>query len=294
MCSENIAALTTCIQSFPTLPTVVNRVMEITANPESSASELMAVIRPDVSLTAVILKTSNSAFFGLSRKVSTLEQAITILGFKEIRNVVIARAVFDSFKHLKKDKQFNINIFWEHSFVCGLAAKIIAKELKYPANEFFIAGLIHDIGKLVMYMTLPGQYSLLLEESKAEGKRELELEIDKFGLTHDDVGMRLLKRWLFPDNLIAAVGYHHRLEEQQEEVAFSIIIHVADILAHLSESATEDSDEQPDITASFYPEILKIATAHGIIWVEDDLNGFRQQLEERKVQESDALSLFMI
>jgi len=146
MSSENIVALTACIQSFPTLPTVVNRVMEITANPESSTTELMDVIRPDISLTAVILKTANSAFFGLSRKVSTLDQAITILGFKEIRNVVIARAVFDSFKHLKKDKQFNINSFWEHSFVCGIVAKVIAQDMKYPANEFFIAGLIHDIG----------------------------------------------------------------------------------------------------------------------------------------------------
>ena len=108
MDSDTISTLTARIDSFPTLPTVVAEVIEITANPESSARDLMRVIESDQSLTTAILKIANSAFFGLARGVSSLQQALTVLGFTEIRNVVLARAVFSSFKNLRKDHQFNI------------------------------------------------------------------------------------------------------------------------------------------------------------------------------------------
>ena len=143
--------LTEKIDSFPTLPTVVTRVMQVTADPKSSTKDLLAIISPDQSLTMSILKMANSAFFGLPREISSLQQALTILGFKEIQNLVLAKAVFNSFKNIQKNGPFNINKFWEHSFLCGLLSKIIANDIKKDNNEFFVAGLIHDIGKLIIF-----------------------------------------------------------------------------------------------------------------------------------------------
>ncbi len=109
MGSNATSTLIAQIESMPTLPTVALRVMEVTANPGSSANDLMEIIGPDISLTAKILKIANSPFYGLTREISSLQHAVTVLGFKEIRNMVISAVAFESFKNIKHDNKFDIN-----------------------------------------------------------------------------------------------------------------------------------------------------------------------------------------
>ncbi|MFQ5964693.1 MAG: HDOD domain-containing protein [Candidatus Scalinduaceae bacterium] len=294
MSSNTISTLTAKMDSIPTLPTVAFRVLEITADKDSSANDLMNVINPDVSLTTKILKIANSPFYGLSRNVDSLQHAIMVLGFKEVRNLVISTVVFDSFKNIEKNAKFDIGKFWKHSFVCGLAAKIIATDLKNASNEFFVAGLIHDIGKLVIYIALPIEFFKLIEIVSPLKLKFMAFEVEKniFGITHDEVGLRLLKKWMFPENLLTAVGFHHRPQETDKKSLLPLVTHIADMFAHIYKIQAEDEEDNPFKAESLYPDIIKLAKSYGIEWNESNLNRFQQVLAENVEKETDALSLF--
>lgn len=293
MTSHMISALISGINNFPPLPTVVGRVMEITADPESSVQDLMKVVNADQSLAVMILKMANSPFFGLSRSVDSLKQALTILGFSEIRNLVLARAVFDSFKNVGKNNKFEIQQFWRHSFVCGLGAKIIGAELKWTGHDFFVAGLIHDIGKLVMHMTFPTEFSRTVEMAGPVKQMAFKAEDSIFGVTHDEVGMMLLKKWMFPESLIAAVGYHHRPQEAKAETRFSLVIHAADVLAHLDELPDNIRAERLADGEYFGVDVVTLFREHGVEWRDAASEECLQALAKQKEKDADLLSLFL-
>ncbi|ODS33003.1 MAG: signal transduction protein [Candidatus Scalindua rubra] len=286
--------LTAQIETIPTLPIVAVRVIEITSAPKSSANDLMDVISPDISLTTKILKIANSPFYGLTREISSLQHAVTVLGFTEIRNLVISTVAFESFKDISKNGKFDIKKFWRHSFGCALAAKIIATDLKNASNELFVAGLIHDIGKLVIYVALPMEFLKLMEIMSPIKLKFIAFEADKkaFGMTHDEVGMRLLKRWMFPKSLMTAVGFHHRPQEADKKSPFSLIVHIADILTHIYEMQAEGEEDELFKAESFYPDIINLARSFGINWDVSDLNRFQQALVESMEKEVDTMSLF--
>ena len=293
MAYHNISALASSIDNFPPLPTVAGRVMEITADPESSVQDLMKVVNADQSLAVMILKMANSPFFGLARSVDSLRQALTILGFTEIRNLVLARAVFGSFKNVGKDNYFEMQQFWRHSFVCGLGARIIGAELKWTGHDFFVAGLIHDIGKLVMHMTFPTEFSQTIEIAGPVKQMAFEVEKSIFGVTHDEVGLMLLKRWMFPESLIAAVGYHHRPQEAKVETRFSLVIHAADIVAHLDELLGDPQSESSPEGEYFDVDVVNLFREHGFDLTDDALKKILQTLAEQKEKESGLLKLFL-
>jgi putative nucleotidyltransferase with HDIG domain len=294
MSSQAASTLIARLQSIPTLPTVALRVMEITANPKSSANDLMDIISPDVSLTTKILKISNSPFYGLTREISSLQHAVTVLGFKEIRNLVISTVAFDSFKNLGKNNKFDINKFWRHSFYCALAAKTIAVDMKIESSELFVAGLVHDIGKLAMYITFPGEFMMQAEIMNPLKIKytAFEAEKDVFGMTHDEVGMKLLKKWMFPESLLTAVGYHHRPQEADKKSNFPMIVHVADILTHVYEMQDEAEEGEPFEADLFYGDAIKLSKTFGMEWDVSDLSRFQQTMAENIEKEADTIKLF--
>ena len=294
MSSQAASTLIARLQSIPTLPTVALRVMEITANPKSSANDLMDIISPDVSLTTKILKIANSPFYGLTREISSLQHAVTVLGFKEIRNLVISTVAFDSFKNLGKNNKFDINKFWRHSFYCALAAKTIAVDMKIESSELFVAGLVHDIGKLAMYITFPGEFMMQAEIMNPLKIKytAFEAEKDVFGMTHDEVGMKLLKKWMFPESLLTAVGYHHRPQEADKKSNFPMIVHVADILTHVYEMQDEAEEGEPFEADLFYGDAIKLSKTFGMEWDVSDLSRFQQTMAENIGKEADTIKLF--
>ena len=294
MSSQAASTLIARLQSIPTLPTVALRVMEITANPKSSANDLMDIISPDVSLTTKILKIANSPFYGLTREISSLQHAVTVLGFKEIRNLVISTVAFDSFKNLGKNNKFDINKFWRHSFYCALAAKTIAVDMKIESSELFVAGLVHDIGKLAMYITFPGEFMMQAEIMNPLKIKytAFEAEKDVFGMTHDEVGMKLLKKWMFPESLLTAVGYPHRPQEADKKSNFPMIVHVADILTHVYEMQDEAEEGEPFEADLFYGDAIKLSKTFGMDWDVSDLSRFQQTMAENIEKEADTIKLF--
>lgn len=294
MSFDKISVLISKINSIPTLPTVACQVIEITADPNSSADDLAKVVTPDISLTTKLLKMANSPFFGAIRRVTSLQHAITVLGFKEVRNLIISAVIFESFMKAEKMGNYDIGKFWKHSFVCGLAAKVIAADLKKASNEFFVAGLIHDIGKLVIYITSPHDFLKLVETAKHLKLKFKAFEAEKeiVGMTHDEVGMRLLKKWLFPESLLTAIGFHHRLQETDKRSLLPVVVHIADIFAHLYEMQTAGGVDDPVMTETLYPDIIKRAQLYGIVWDESDLNRLQQAFAESIEKEAAAFNLF--
>lgn len=255
------------VDAFPALPATVSKVISVTGDPESSAQDLMKAVLPDQAMCLTILKIANSAFFGLPRQVSTIDKAVMVLGFNEIRNIVLGKAVFNSFREAYRNNRELINSFWEHSFLTGLAAKIISEDINRSPSELFIAGLIHDIGKLAMLISLNGDYTDVFESSSAHHPDSYHKEHELFSIGHDEVGYRLLKRWLFPKSLLDTTGCHHRPLESANDPLLPGVIQLADLLSHLHCSETEtDTADLASLFDSQIPDVKTVWNDYGLEW----------------------------
>lgn len=280
------------IDTLPSLPVVVTQVLAITSDPESSANDLMKAILPDQSMCAAILKIANSAFFGFPREVSTIEKAVMVLGFDEIRNIVLGKAVFNSFKTLNRTNKADIETFWEHSFTCGLAAKIIAKDLGLPPSELFVAGLLHDLGKLPMLTNYAGNYIHLLKASGPLQFNSAMEEKELFSISHDEIGLRMLDRWLFPKDLVHAVGHHHFPEHSPGDPKKPMTVQMADIL---SQMIMPPKDITPNdikiIIQDFHPEIVTL-WSNNLLTYESKLDSWHENLLRSREDDAAILEVF--
>lgn len=283
------------VSNFPSLPSVVSRVLAITADKDSSVENLLEVITLDPSLTASILKISNSAFFGQVRKVSTLKQAISVLGMTEIQNVVVAKAVFNNFKTLNGGGDYigGMRAFWTHSFICGLSAKILSSQSGLAPEDLFISGLIHDIGKLVIHMTLPGEYLKILDSHDTNPCRFFKSEHQVLGVSHDEIGLILLKRWMFPENLVKAVGFHHTPRKAGYDIGFPAVIHLADLLAHADHYGPAMEMDPSFKNLLFHEKTIDIAASVNINWDESCLNKYLSDLENIKEGAKETFELLL-
>lgn len=236
------------IEAFPLMPITVSKVIEVINNPESSANDLVKAILPDQTMCISILKIANSVLYGRPKQVTSLENAVTVLGFNEIQNIVLAKAAVKAFKQIPKDHKKDIEVLWNHAFTCGLAARIIGEHINQPSGQFFIAGLLHDIGKLAMLLILGEKYNTSKWLSGLSNSTKLKEEKEAFAITHDEVGGRLLKHWQFPETLIAAVNYHHAIHDNSNLQIYPLVIQVADFLS-LMYDQNEAVDEQTLKTA---------------------------------------------
>ncbi len=169
---------------------------------------------------------------------------------------------------------------------------MISTALGWPGSAFFVAGLIHDIGKLVMYMTFPLEFSEAADRVKRGEEKPFEAEKNAFGVTHEEVGAMLLKRWMFPENLIAAVQYHHRPRQLKGDFRFPLVVYAADVLAHLNEIAEEDQALDPGLHF-FDPEVLELFQAYGLIWDDSVLERLSVNLSGQKEENAEVLNLFL-
>lgn len=253
------------IDSLPSLPATVSRVLAVTADPESCGDDLVNAILPDQAMCAAILKIANSAFFGIPRKVATMDKAVNVLGFNEVHNIVLGKAVFNTFRKIPPSSKPIVDAFWKHSFYCGLAAKTIAEDLKCPASELFIAGLIHDIGKLAIFLAKPEEYLQTLSQIGTNGYLDaLQEEQIQFGINHCNIGENLLTRWMFPEQLITTVANHHDPRECSSYKLYTTIIQISDLLSLI----ILDEEKQND---SLYPQFTTLLPHGKTLWQEHKL-----------------------
>jgi putative nucleotidyltransferase with HDIG domain len=218
------------IDSFPVLPESVTRLTKVTNDPGSSAKDVMAVILPDQSLCLTVLKIANSVLFGRPQKVDSIQTAVTILGFDEVQRIALTKAMVNSFNKLAGPHRVFIDKYWEHSFVCGIAARIIARDLSLAQDTAYMGGLFHDIGKLIMLQTYGEEYQSERWMTTFSDETALREELLQFSFTHDRIGGQLLRKWAFPKNLISVVANHHHPQDATEE-KLTCVIQLADLLS---------------------------------------------------------------
>ena len=255
------------IDSLPPLPLTVANVIKVTTNPDSSADDLVKAILPDQSMCASILKMANSVLYGHSKKISSLRSAIVVLGYREVQSIVMGKAAISTFRQSFKENKIEIAKFWEHSFACGLAAKIIAENLGLSTGQFFMGGLLHDIGKLILFLALPGRYQPAVWMTSFSTKERLADEKRIFSASHDVIGGRLLRKWLFPDNLIFALEHHHCPQKSPMLDGYPLVIQLADILSFLC-CNPEFSEGRSLITVikEYVPDIEERWESRNLIW----------------------------
>jgi HD-like signal output (HDOD) protein len=215
------------LSSFPDIYFQINEVLQ---SPRSSASHIADVVSKDASLTAKLLKLVNSAFYGFPSKIDTISRAIAILGTNELTTLALGISVVEYFANIP-DSLADMKSFWKHSIACGVLSRILAStKVGLSEERFFVAGLIHDVGRLVMFKHLPfaTTQALILSRSTRTPLREAEQEVMDFD--HAEVSGALLKSWKFPATLELPVRYHHVPTRAMNPLEPSII-HVADVLA---------------------------------------------------------------
>ncbi|MBU1139252.1 MAG: HDOD domain-containing protein, partial [Proteobacteria bacterium] len=280
MQNQHITQVFNQVDSLPSLPATVSRVISVTADPESSANDLMEAILPDQSMCATILKIANSAFFGMPREVATIDKAVTVLGFNEVHNIVLGKAVFNSFQKIGPGSKEIVQDFWNHSFSCALTAKILAEDLGCSPSELFIAGLIHDIGKLVILMALPGEYLPILELTGMQQNQCHQLESKTFEISHEQVGFRLLTRWLFPERLINSVGFHHHPQNDGPHSLYALIVQLSDTLSILlHEKELSANTTLFSRVCTLLPEGQALWKQHNLSIEEEQVEGWMEKLQ---------------
>ena len=223
------------VRGLSSPPTVYTHLTEAMQNTRSSIVDIARIISNDQVLTARLLKLANSPVYGFPSKIETISEAISILGTQQICDLVLATSVMQRFHGIPRELT-DMESFWCHSVSCGLAARILATYKREPNVErFFVAGVLHDIGRLIMYTALPRESSELLRRCREAGHLVYDLEEQLLGFEHGIVGSDLLKEWCLPDSLQEMVRFHHRPLCAGRFPVETAIVHVADIIAHAME-----------------------------------------------------------
>jgi HD-like signal output (HDOD) protein len=281
------------IESFPPLPRTATRVLSVTSDPKSNVKDLVQAILPDHTMCSVILKVANSAFFGIPRGVATIERAVVVLGYEEVRNIVIGKALLGSLPKFSKENRKTLEMFWQHAFTCGLAAKIVGEQLRILPSELFIAGLIHDIGKIAMLLAYPAEYPILRDISNSGGGHSTTEERIRFGIGHDEAGLRLARKWLLPEKLMMAIGFHHSPQDAPRCIEYPLIVQVADILSLMhSRSETVKAQDVEKMFNDLLPDIPAIWQSNNLSWEPQTLGSWYETLAQYHENEQEIFSIF--
>jgi HD-like signal output (HDOD) protein len=238
------------VSTIPTLPIVIEKITRLLQNPQTSAEEIGKAITTDQALASKVLKLVNSAFYGFPGKISTITHAVVILGFSTVKNVVLTASIFDAFsKRLSLSSNFDLGKFWLHSIACGAASQCIAKHIGYSAKEeCFIAGLIHDVGKILMCNYLPDEFEMVIQDRIRKDCLFYESENEVLHITHQELGGIIAERWNLPGALQNAVKNHHYQVQDKEFQTVTGIVHAADILVRAMDIGNGGDNKIPQMS----------------------------------------------
>lgn len=244
------------VSGLVALPEVSMRVNQLADNPDSTVEQMGKIIAQDPALAVQLLKMANSPFYGLSREVETISRAVTVLGTNQIRDMVLSAAASHAFDGLPNEL-ISVRDFWHHSLFCGILAKILTREsTKLDGDTIFIAGLLHDVGQLIMFNRMPeaSHEAILLA---MDGMEDHDLEMHEaerriFGFDHSQVGAELIKNWHLSPMLQETIACHHEPGNAKQYPVEAALVHIANAVAVMAEfdSTNEDEIELPHIEES--------------------------------------------
>jgi HD-like signal output (HDOD) protein len=199
------------VENLPTLPAVVRQLQVLIDNPRSNMAQIAAVITRDQAIATRIIRLTNSAFYGLSGRITSIQHAIVLLGLNTVKNLVTGVSVVKTFGKLPGAPLFDREKFWLHTFACALCARAIATDLKAEEPEdYFLAGLLHDMGILILDQFFQTEFIEILQRSTIDRIDYIDAEKAVLGLTHEEVGEFVAMKWKLPEVLMHSIRFHHK------------------------------------------------------------------------------------
>ncbi len=219
------------VDEIPPLPHVVIKALKALNDPKSNSSDVAKIISQDEGLTAKILKLANSAYYGFPRSIGTLSEAITILGYKTIKSIIYAAAAHGHLSGELKGYALDRGELWKHSLGVAVVSREVAKMVKYKdAEQAFVAGLLHDIGKIVLNQFVRFGFTLIMKKVEVEKVPFHEAEKDILGFDHTDIGGKIAEKWNLPKELVDSISHHHSPEKAEVDLQLTSVVHVSDAI----------------------------------------------------------------
>lgn len=265
------------VASVPAVYLQLSRAME---NPDSTFKEYENIIHSDPALSAKLLKIVNSSFYGFSSRVETVSHALSILGVEHVAELALGTGVMTGFKGIDPELM-DMEQFWKHCIACGVASRFIAESTGQPgAEQYYLAGMLHEIGSLVLFLEAPQKMARLLEHnfpdkddplaSEYKPEHMFELEMKKFGFNHSTLGQALTEDWKLPERFSEAIGFHHEPGKARHFPMFVSIIHIADCMVYEMGIGKSGEPLVPEIdpdVSSLWVTILLVWNRSRNIWL---------------------------
>ncbi len=227
--------IVTNVLKVAALPAVALKFSEAIKDPVTSNQDLENIVSEDSALAAKVLMIANSALFNFPSKIDTISKAVTIIGHKQLSEIILSCSIVAMFKDIPQDV-IDMDMFWRHSIAVATAARILAASRREQNIEkFFTAGLLHDIGKLIIFVEAPKYAKQVIDKCAETDELMHKVEKDILGFDHAKLGAMLLKKWKLPNDIVASVCYHHMPSVSSTDVITPGIIHIADIITHALE-----------------------------------------------------------
>jgi putative nucleotidyltransferase with HDIG domain len=222
------------VKSFPSMPAAALKLLTLLKDENTSNAQIEQILRYEPGLTANILKLTNSAYFGLPTKIGSIRQAVLMIGWKRLTQIVLASCVSAIVDKPVQGYDLSAGELWRHSVAVSVASEILVKELKLSvSDEVFTAALLHDVGKMVLGRYVKEDIAMIDGEDMQDMPFE-QVERSMFGIDHAEIGANILKRWLFPPGMISAVRWHHDPDSAPKSSQMIDVVHVADVLCLMS------------------------------------------------------------
>lgn len=213
-------------------PIIYIRLNKAINNPDSSLADIGTIISEDSALSARLLKLVNSSFYGFPQRIGSISEAVLLVGSKQVRDIALVTRMLHAFNGIPEDL-INLESFWLHSLACGVGSKILAQEMgESEFEQYFVSGVLHDIGRMIMFSKIPDKSKTLIRRSLDEKRPLIELEREEIGSTHAEIGKRLMESWNLPLYFQEAAEFHHAPEMAGHFPLETAAVHIADVLAH--------------------------------------------------------------
>ncbi len=224
--------IVTNVLKVAVLPAVAVKFSEAIRDPLTSNQDLENIVSEDSALAAKVLMIANSALFNFPSKIDTIAKAVSIIGHNQLSDIILSCSIVAMFKNIPQDV-IDMDMFWRHSISVATASRLLAAvRQENNIERFFTAGLLHDIGKLIIFVDVPSYAAKVIERCSETNELMFRVEKEILGFDHAKLGAMLLKKWKLPEDVVSSVYYHHMPSISSGDIIGPSAVHIADIITH--------------------------------------------------------------